>query len=195
MTMVEFAKLPHHLVNANQCKVLFSDEQIQQRVKELGSEITKFYQRGIGVDLVVLGVLNGAFRFVSDLTKYIDLNYQIDFVQLSSYGNNESSSGEVKLIKSPSIDLNNKDVLICDDIIDTGLSLEWLKEYLYRVYPYIHSIQICVLLDKKDKRSKRPTHLLTRFIGFEIENDPFCFGYGLDLAGYARHLCGIYYKV
>ncbi|MDD7512228.1 MAG: hypoxanthine phosphoribosyltransferase [Peptostreptococcaceae bacterium] len=160
-------------------KILFTEEQILQRAKELGEEISRDYA---GEDLVLLGTLKGAVLWMSDLMKNISIDTKIDFVSASSYGSGTMSTGIVKITKDVDMDLFNKHVLIIEDIIDTGTTLKYLRDYLAERNP--KSIKICTLLDKP---SRRKAEVYGDYIGFEVE-DLFIIGYGLDYDQKYRNL-------
>jgi hypoxanthine phosphoribosyltransferase len=157
--------------------------QLQERVRELGRQITQDYQ---GRRLVLLGVLNGAFVFAADLCRGIALDLEIDFIRVTSYGASTKSSGQIRLLKEPSIDLNGKDVLLVEDIVDTGATMAWLQEH-FRQSP-ASSVKICSLIDKKERRI---VPVEVDYIGFAV-NRGFLVGYGLDCAEKYRNLPAIY---
>ncbi len=157
-------------------KVQLSAEQIQRRVKELGAQITKDYA---GQPLHLVCVLNGAFIFMADLVRAIDLPLSLDFMQTSSYGAGTSSSGEVKLLKDLDHPLKGKHVLFVEDIIDTGLTIHYVLNYLKGRDPL--SIKVVSLLSKP---ARRKVEVPIDYLGFDIE-DAFVYGYGLDV----DHLC------
>jgi hypoxanthine phosphoribosyltransferase len=157
--------------------------QLQERVRELGRQITQDYQ---GRRLVLLGVLNGAFVFAADLCRAIALDLEIDFIRVTSYGASTKSSGQIRLLKEPSIDLNGKDVLLVEDIVDTGATMAWLQEH-FRQSP-ASSVKICSLIDKKERRI---VPVEVDYIGFAV-NRGFLVGYGLDCAEKYRNLPAIY---
>jgi len=159
-------------------EVLFDREEVMARVKELGQEITNDYQ---GKDLLVIGILKGAFIFMADLVREIDLPLEIDFMDVSSYGVSTVSSGEVRIIKDLDYSIKEKDVLIIEDIVDTGLTLHYIKEILKKRGP--RSIKICCLLDKP---SRRRAEIIPEYVGFTIP-DKFIVGYGLDYAEQYRN--------
>ena len=163
----------------NTLKVLLPAEQIQERVQELGREITRDYQ---GKDLVLVGVLKGAFVFLSDLARTIGLPLQIDFLGLSSYGDSTRTSGVVKITHDLTQPIEGKDVLVVEDIVDTGLTLSYLLENFRTRYP--RSVRICTLLYKPSNIVKK---VPLDYVGFEIE-DKFVIGYGLDIAEKYRNL-------
>ncbi len=164
-------------------EVMISEQEIKNKVKELGKIITEDYK---GKDLVVICVLKGAIMFVSDLIKEIKLPLAIDFMAVSSYGNSTKSSGVVKIIKDLDDSIEGKDVLIVEDIIDSGLTLAYLLDNLESRDP--NSIEICTLLDKP---TGRKTDVDTKYVGFEIK-DEFVVGYGLDYAEKYRNVPHIF---
>jgi len=152
-------------------KILLPEKKILQRVQELGHQITYDYQ---GQDFLLICVLKGALVFLADLMRSIDANPDLDFVQISSYGDRTESSGNIEFRREHTIDVSGRNVIIVDDIIDTGLTLSCLKEYLLSKKPL--SLRTCVLLSKPDRRK---IQLDVDYIGFEIP-DEFVVGYGLD---------------
>jgi len=154
-----------------QTTVLFSDEQIQARVRELGAAITKDYPTG---ELIVVGILKGAFLFVADLVRSIERPLNVDFMGISSYGRGTISSGEVKVTKDLDMQIEGAHVLIVEDIVDTGVTLSYLIEVLKQRKP--QSIQIAALLDKPERRRRE---VPVAYRGFSIP-DAFVVGYGLD---------------
>ncbi|AUZ24851.1 MULTISPECIES: hypoxanthine phosphoribosyltransferase [Bacillus] len=160
-------------------KVLISEEEIQKKVKELGEELTNEYQDTFPL---AIGVLKGALPFMADLIKHIDTYLEMDFMDVSSYGNSTVSSGEVKIIKDLDTSVEGRDILIIEDIIDSGLTLSYLVE-LFR-YRKAKSIKIVTLLDKP---SGRKADIKADFVGFEVP-DAFVVGYGLDYAERYRNL-------
>lgn len=160
-------------------KVLFSEEELSEKVTELGEKISKDY---CGEDLTVVGILKGSNIFMGDLIRKIDIPLSIDFMVVSSYGQSTESSGIVKVIKDLEYSIEGKNILIVEDIIDTGLTLNYLKENLLRRNP--KSLKICTLLDKPIRRK---VDLIVDYIGFEIP-DEFIVGYGIDFAEKYRNL-------
>ena len=158
-------------------EVLISREEINSRVVELGREISNDYQ---GRELHLVGVLNGAFMFLADLVRHLSIPCQICFLQASSYRNQQVSTGEVILMHN--LDLSGKDVLVVEDIFDTGLTLKQIREDLSSQKPT--SLEICALLNK---RIQDKLAVDVKYIGFEIENR-FVVGYGLDYAEKYREL-------
>lgn len=164
-------------------KLILSQESIEQRVHELGKQISADYA---GKNLVMVGVLKGAFIFLADLTRSISIPHEIDFIRVASYGKSAASSGEITLSKDVEVDLIGKDVLIVEDIVDTGNTLAWLQELFAR--KHASSVRICSLIDKKERRE---SEVVVDYTGFELERG-FLIGYGLDYAEQYRHLPAIY---
>ena len=160
-------------------EVLISREKVEERIKELAKEIEKDYA---GKELVCVGLLKGSVMFMADLIKSIDLDLRIDFMKVSSYGSGTNSTGVVKILKDVDVDLAGKDVLIVEDIIDTGLTILNVKDFLSKKNP--NSVKVCTLLDKP---SRRVVEVRGEYVGFEIP-DEFVVGYGLDLDEKYRNL-------
>lgn len=160
-------------------RVLIGSEQISERLKALGQEITNYYR---GKDIIVVCILKGAFLFMSDLCRHIDLQQKLDFMAVSSYGDSTTSSGIVKIEKDLSESIEGKDVLIVEDIIDSGLTLSYIQKILKDRKPA--SIKICVLCNKPQNHQQK---IKIDFCGFVL-NDDFVAGYGLDFCGYLRNL-------
>jgi hypoxanthine phosphoribosyltransferase len=164
-------------------QLILTTHQIQDRVLELGRQITQDYR---GRKLVILGVLNGAFIFTSDLCRVIALDLEIDFIRVASYGTGTVSSGTICLLQEPGIDLTGKDVLLVEDIVDTGTTMAWLRGY-FRQGP-ARSVRICSLIDKKERRT---VPVEVDYVGFTLDNG-FLIGYGLDCAEQYRNLPAVY---
>lgn len=160
-------------------RVLYEQQQIAARVRELGDEITTAYPEG---ELLVLGLLKGSFIFLSDLVREIRRPLQIDFVVAASYGDSTVSSGTVRLVYDPETELRGKHILLVEDIVDTGRTLNRLMDLLQARKP--RSLEICALLHKHLAAELRYP---TRFVGFDAPNE-FLVGYGLDHAENFRHL-------
>lgn len=160
-------------------QILFSEEIIGEKVAELGAIISKDYENE---DLIVIGILKGSNIFMSDLIRKITLPISIDFMVVSSYGNSSETSGVVKILKDLEYNIEGKNIMIVEDIIDTGLTLSYLKDTLLRRNP--KSLRICTLLDKP---SRRKAKLPIDYKGFEIP-DEFIIGYGIDYAEKYRNL-------
>lgn len=160
-------------------QILISKEELNQKVKELGNKISGDYE---GKDLILVGVLKGGFVFLADLMRELKIPVEIDFISVSSYGNSSKSSGVVRIIKDIDISITNKHVIIVEDIVDTGLTLKYLKEMLQTRGPA--DIKIIAALDKP---SRRKVEIDIDYKGFTIP-DEFVIGYGLDYAGKYRNL-------
>jgi len=160
-------------------KILIDEEKIMKRVAEMGAEITRDYE---GKELVVICILRGGVIFMSDLVKQIKLPLYMDFMAVSSYGMSTKSSGVVRILKDLNEDIEGKDVLIVEDIVDTGLTLHYLVDYIKSRNP--RSVKVCCFLDKP---SRRKVEVKVDYVGFEIP-DKFVVGYGLDYAQKYRNL-------
>ena len=166
--------MTHHITH-----ILFDEHTLANTVERLGTQISRDYQ---GQELLVICILKGASVFMADLIRKIDLPIQIDFMAVSSYGHSTQSSGVVKINKDLDTDIENRHILIVEDIIDSGLTLKYLSENLQSRRP--KSLKICTLLDKPERRK---THLNIDYTGFEIP-DVFIVGYGIDYAEHYRNL-------
>ena len=155
----------------------------QQRIQELGEQITKDYQ---GKLPILIGVLNGSFLFLADLVKQIKIHCEIDFFKLSSYGDAKISSGNVKMLKELNADINERHIIVVEDIVDSGLSIKFIKELLDNNSPA--SVKVASLLVKPESLKYK---IKIDYIGFEIPNE-FVIGYGLDYAQKFRNLNSIY---
>ena len=164
--------------------VLLSEDEIQVRVAELGTLVGEHYRAAVadGQDLLLVTVLKGAVMFVTDLARAIPLPTQLEFMAVSSYGSSTSSSGVVRILKDLDRDINDRDVLIVEDIVDSGLTLKWLLRNLATRHP--RSLRVCTLLRKPDAVR---VDLDIDYIGFDIPNE-FVVGYGLDYAERYRDL-------
>ena len=160
-------------------ETLVAREDLQRRIAELGAEISRDYA---GRELIMVGVLKGAVLFLADLMRHIELPCEIDFMAVSSYGSQTDSSGVVRILKDLDAPIEGRDVLIVEDIIDSGLTLHYLMRNLKARNPA--SLEVCSLLTKPDRLR---VDLSPRYIGFEIPNR-FAVGYGLDHAQQHRNL-------
>lgn len=159
--------------------VLFTKEQIAQKVRELAQQIDCDYE---GRDVLLVGVLKGAVMVMADLMRELEGQYPMDWMAVSSYGSGTKSSGVVRILKDLDTDLHGKDVLIVEDVIDSGLTLSWLRTNLESRGPA--SVEICTLLRKPDAAK---TDIDVRYVGWDIPNE-FVVGYGLDFAEQYRNL-------
>ncbi len=160
-------------------KTLFTRDEINERVRELGEEVSQVYK---DKELVVISLLRGSFIFTADLVRELSVPVEIDFMTTSSYGHSEVSSGNVDIINDIRASIKGKDVLIVDDIMDSGFTLKNVIEHLESKEP--NSIKICVMLDKP---SRRKVDLEPNFVGFSIP-DVFIVGYGLNYGDYYRNI-------
>ncbi|HEX8926287.1 MAG TPA: hypoxanthine phosphoribosyltransferase [Terriglobales bacterium] len=160
-------------------KVLFTREEIAARVAEIGAQITRDYA---GQAVTLIGVLKGAAIFLSDLSRNIKLDATFDFIAVSSYGNEKQNSGEVKMMKDVDQSMEGKNVILVEDILDTGLTLTYLSRVLNAHHP--KSLKIAALLDKV---SRRVMPIKADYVGFQIP-DEFVVGYGMDYAERYRNL-------
>ncbi len=164
-------------------EVLVTSEEIQAKVCELGERITEDYR---GEELLLVGILRGAIVVLADLMRRVNLPCEIDFVEVSSYGSGTSSSGVVRILKDLEEDITGRHVLIVEDIIDTGLTLSYLRRTLLAREPA--SLEIFTLLSKP---SRRRDDIDVKYVGFEVP-DEFVVGYGIDYAGFYRNLRDIH---
>ncbi|MFN8223527.1 MAG: hypoxanthine phosphoribosyltransferase [Gaiellales bacterium] len=160
-------------------EILIDPQTLQGRLGELGAEITRDYE---GKDLLLVGVLKGAVFFMADLMRELALPCEIDFMAISSYGAGSDSSGVVRILKDLDLNISGRDVLVVEDIIDSGLTLSYLMRTLRARRPA--SLEICTLLTKPERRE---IEVPVRYVGFEIPNK-FVIGYGLDFAERYRNL-------
>ena len=163
----------------SELKVLISRQEVARRVSELGAEITKDFA---GQSVVLVGVLKGACLFLSDLARQIELDATFDFIAVRSYGTKKQTGGEVQLIKDVTTPLRDQNVILVEDILDTGLTLTFLRKHLQGHHP--RAFKIAALLDKP---SRRVAPVEADYVGFRIP-DQFVVGYGLDYAERFRNL-------
>lgn len=161
-------------------KVLFSKEQISNEVERLGTEITKDYE---GKEVIFVSVLTGAFMFVADLVRNVSLPSYIDFMQVSTYEDSTETSGNFVIKKDLKSDIKGKDVIIVEDILDTGFTLYNLVEYIKSKEPA--SVKIATFIDKPARRKQ---NISADYVGFTMKDDYFIVGYGLDYAQKYRNL-------
>jgi len=172
----ESTKVMKHTV-----EVMISEAEIAERIAELGQQITEQY-RDSGSDMVLVGLLRGSFMFMADLCRKIEVSHEVDFMTASSYGSGMSTTRDVKILKDLDEDIRDKDVLIVEDIIDSGNTLSKVREILRLRQP--KSLAICTLLDKPERRE---VEVAVEYVGFTIP-DEFVVGYGIDYAQRYRHL-------
>jgi hypoxanthine phosphoribosyltransferase len=164
-------------------QLLFSRTVIETRVKELAEQISKDYA---GIEPLILGVLNGAVFFVSDLVREMSISLKIDFIRAASYGSCRSSSGFVKFTKDPELPIRGKAVILVEDIVDTGLTINQILKKLWERGP--ESVKICALIDKLERRDM---DVVIDYCGFQVKKG-FLIGYGLDYNEQYRYLPDIY---
>ncbi|MEO0116874.1 MAG: hypoxanthine phosphoribosyltransferase [candidate division WOR-3 bacterium] len=160
-------------------KRLIAEEEIKKRVKELAKEISSDYKNSVPV---LVGILKGSWVFFADLVREMKIPVICDFISIASYGKKTKSSGRIKLEKGLREKVKGKEIIIIEDIIDTGLSLKYLLQYLKRKKP--KSIAICALLDKEERREVK---IPVKYVGFKVPNK-FIVGYGIDYAERFRYL-------
>lgn len=166
-------------MNCDISAVLFDEYRIQTRIREIGLDISTQYA---GKCPVMIGILKGGFIFLADLVRSVTIPMEMDFLAISSYGVGTSSSGVVKIRKDIDIDICGRDVIVVEDIVDSGLSLQYIKDYLWQHKP--NSLRTCVLLDKP---AAHKIEVSFDYVGFEVKNE-FVVGYGLDFAERYRNL-------
>ena len=162
---------------------VISRRAIEERVAALGRQISQDYTGG---DLVLMAVLGGAFVFAADLCRSITIDCCIDFVWVASYGAGTASTGSIRLVQAPALEVSGRDILVVEDIVDTGLTLQWLLQYFHQ--QKAGSVRLCTLVDKKERRQ---VPLEADYVGFTL-NHGFLVGYGLDFAERYRNLPAIY---
>jgi hypoxanthine phosphoribosyltransferase len=160
-------------------EILVQADELQHRIKEMAADISRDYK---GRDLLLIGVLKGAVFFLADLMRHLDIPCEVDFMAVSSYGSSTDSSGVVRILKDLDAPLEGRNVLIVEDIVDSGLTLQYLMRTLEARNPA--SIEVCALLTKPERRK---VDTPARYVGFEIP-DKFAIGYGLDYAERYRNL-------
>jgi len=183
MSEVNYSKCERLVIGDDVFVPFLTEEVIQNRIKEMASQISQDY---VGKIPIFIGVLNGAFIFLSDLIKNISIDCEIDFFKLSSYGDSKISSGNVRLLKELNCDVNGRDIIIVEDIVDSGLSIKYIEEIFGKHTP--SSISVCSLLMKPESIKY---NVKIDYIGFKIPSK-FVIGYGLDYAQKFRNLRSIY---
>jgi len=168
----------------SELKVFLTEEEIKAAVKRLASEISGDYR---GKTPVLIGVLKGSFIFLADLIRQLSFPLEVDFIKLSSYGSGQRSSGEIKLVSDLSLKIEGREVLVVEDIVDTGLTTAFLLDYLKKEKPA--SLRLCALADKP---SRRQAPVKIDYLGFDVP-DKFVVGYGLDFGEKFRNLPAIYF--
>jgi len=169
----------YNILVAWQPRVLIPQDEIRQTISRLGADIRRDYQ---GKKPVLIGILKGSFMFMADLVRQLGLPVEIDFVQLSSYGAGTETTGKIKVLKGLKTPIIGRDVLVVEDIVDTGLTDSFLMDYIRRKKPA--SLKLCALADKP---SRRKVPITIDYLGFTVP-DKFIVGYGIDLNEQHRHL-------
>jgi len=164
-------------------ELVLAAEQIQARVRELAVQLSTDLT---GKQPLFVGILNGAFIFLSDLVRHLTVPVQIDFIRLASYGASDTSSGKISMTKDLELPLEGRDVVVVEDIVDTGLTLQWLVDQLRSRGPA--SVKVCALIDKAERRE---VEVEVDYVGFKVP-DGFLVGYGLDFNEDWRHLPAVY---
>lgn len=160
-------------------EVLYNEDELRDKVRQMGAKISKDY---FGKELIIIGVLKGSVIFMSDLLKEITIPCKMDFMAVSSYGNSTETSGVVRILKDLDFEIQGKDILIVEDIIDSGVTLKYLMKYLSGRKP--NSLEIVCLLNKPDRRK---ADIDVKYLGYDVP-DYFLVGYGLDFAEKYRNL-------
>lgn len=168
------------MIKESDLKILYSSEQIQEKISELAKKLNREYK---DEELYLICVLKGSVMFMTDLAKHLNMPLKMEFIRLSSYGSNFTSSGKVNAVDISLPDLNNKNVLIIEDIIDTGHTAKFLVDFINLNFQ-VKNLKFCSLLDKKIKRQ---VDINADYYCFEVD-DKFLVGYGLDYDGYYRNL-------
>jgi hypoxanthine phosphoribosyltransferase len=171
-----------NIVDSNY-RLMISESEINKRMVEIGDEISKKFD---GKTPILIGVLNGGFIFLADLIRYINIDCEIDFIRISSYGDEKESTGHIKVLKPLSADIKGRHVIVVEDIVDSGLSLQFLSKMLKAFEP--GSLSVVTLLRKK---SRLKTNTKVDYVGFDID-DKYVVGYGLDDKQIKRNLRSIY---
>lgn len=170
-------------VNGEKFKLFLSEERIQQRIRRLGRQLSKDYRNHVPI---FIGVLNGSFIFMADLIRHVTIDCEIDFLKLSSYGDAKISSGNVTLLKELNCDVRGRDIIVVEDIVDSGLSIDFMRKLISKGRPA--SLKVVSLLYKKEAVK---IDVPVDYVGFTIPK-AFVIGYGLDYAQKERNLRGIY---
>jgi len=172
-----------HRVNGELFELMISERRIDARIRQLARQISREYRGRVPV---LIGVLNGAFIFLADLVRYLTIPCEIDFLKLSSYGDTKISSGQVRLLKDLNCQVEERDIIVVEDIVDSGLSIKYIGELIRKQNP--KSLRFVTLLYKNDAVKHDVT---IDYVGFSIGRE-FVIGYGLDLAQRERNLAAVY---
>lgn len=169
---------------AKQPSILFTRQEVKQAINKLATEIKKDYKAN---DLLLICILKGSFVFMADLIRKLNIPLEVDFVKLSSYGSNKITTGKIKMVQGLNTPVKDRDVLVVEDIVDTGLTISWLLDYLRQKKPA--SLKLCALADKP---SRRKIPVTIDYLGFTVP-DKFIVGYGIDWNEKFRYLPDICY--
>lgn len=175
--------LVEKITGGKYCRLLLSEKEIRKRIKELGRQISRDYQ---GCCPVLIGVLKGGFVFIADLVRELTIDCEVDFIKISSYGNRKDSLGKIKLNKDLDCQVEDRDVIVVEDIIDSGLSVEFLQKHISQLKP--RTLRFVTLL-LKSERVQRDVNV--DYVGFQIPAE-FMVGYGLDFSQKLRNLRAVY---
>ncbi len=170
-------------INGRKLRLLIDRESIRRRVKEIASEVENYFKEE---EIVIIGLLKGAFIFTADIVRYLNRSVKIDFLWVSSYGSSMKSSGVIKIIKDIDMNIKGKQVLLVDDVLDSGLTLKEIQEFIRRKEPSIFATAVAVRKLKAENKD-----IKVEFVGFEVPNY-FIVGYGMDWDEKGRHLADIY---
>ncbi len=170
-------------INGRKLKLLIDKESIEKRIEEMAKEVEAYFE---DEEIAVIGLLKGAFVFTADIVRHLNRNVKIDFLWVSSYGSSMKSSGVIKIIKDIDMDIKGKQVLLVDDVLDSGLTLKEIQEFVKRKGPSRFATAVAVRKRKEENRD-----IKVEFVGFEVP-DYFLVGYGMDWDEKGRHLPGIY---
>lgn len=171
-------------MSAAEKKLVFSSGQIQEKVRELARTISQDYQ---DKEPILIGILNGVFMFFADLVRNLDVPVRIDFIRLASYGCESRSNGNVSMVKDVELDISGRDVIVVEDIVDSGHTLAFLRDHLKG--KNCRSVRMCVLIDKHERREQK---IDVDYLGFQVQQG-FLVGYGLDFNEQYRYLPDIYH--
>lgn len=163
---------------------LFSSQEIRKKVKELAQAISRDYPQE---ELILIGVLKGAFMFLSDLVRYLTIPVKVDFVRLASYGSGTQSQGKIRFTKALELPIRDRHIVVVEDIVDSGLTMKFLKDFLMKENP--KSVRICALIDKTERRQ---VPIEVDYVGFSVPKG-FIVGYGLDFDERFRQLPALYH--
>ncbi|RKY85420.1 hypoxanthine phosphoribosyltransferase [candidate division KSB1 bacterium] len=181
--MQNFSSVVQKITHGECCRLLLSEKKIQKRVKELGQQISRDYH---GRCPILIGVLKGGFVFIADLIRELTIDCEVDFIKISSYGNKKNSSGKIKLNNKLDCQVEGRDIIVVEDIVDSGLSVKFLQKHLSKLKP--RTLRFVTLLLKSEMVQQ---DVNVDYVGFEIPSE-FVVGYGLDYSQKLRNLRAVY---